>query len=159
MTPVRTPSRRNAASNKYVIVVLPFVPVIPTIFNSAAGFPYVHAESAPRCCRGLSTTMTARPVASASARPAGSVNTATAPRDAACAECEAPWVNAPGSAAKMSPGCTARESRVIPVTLPVSSTCVIAIAPSAVNAAIAPARGRETKGRGATTTISRQWWR
>src|SRR4051794_7938091 len=70
----------------------------------------------PSTRRGAEVTTTGNPDRSASARPESSVSTATAPASAATALNLAPCVWLPGSAAYRSPGRTARESWVTPVT-------------------------------------------
>ena len=65
---------------------------------------------------GSVTTNTGTPQSRADSRPAGSVSTATAPAATASGQNSAPWWLPPGSAAYRSPGRTARESWVMPVT-------------------------------------------
>src|SRR5262249_44085374 len=72
--------------------------------------------TSPSLARGSATTKTGRPEAIADARPDGSVSTTTAPAAAAAAQNLAPCTVLPGSAAYRSPGRTALESWVTPVS-------------------------------------------
>ena len=99
-------------------MVLPLVPVTPMSRSRLDGFPYTQQEISPSFPRGSASTKTGTPVAAARARPSGSVSTATAPAATASAQNAAPWTRVPGSATYRSPGVTARESSVTPVTHP-----------------------------------------
>ena len=99
-------------------MVLPLVPVTPMSRSRLEGFPYTQQEISPSFPRGSASTKTGTPVAAARARPSGSVSTATAPAATASAQNAAPWTRVPGSATYRSPGVTARESSVTPVTHP-----------------------------------------
>ena len=46
-TPVRWPAWRSPASVRYVVVVLPLVPVTPSMSSSLAGCPYTQAATSP----------------------------------------------------------------------------------------------------------------
>jgi hypothetical protein len=114
--PLGQPAAARPASTRKAVVVLPLVPVTPRTTSCSLGEPYTRAATLPSSPRGSATTQTGRPVERASSSPAGSVSTATAPRDAASAAYRAPWVRAPGSAAYRSPGTTPAEARVTPET-------------------------------------------
>src|SRR5215213_759386 len=116
--PVVRPAARRTASRRYVVVVLPFVPVTPISCRSRAGEPYTCADTAPRTARGSATTTagSVHPWPTSRRAPSRSVTTATAPDACTAAAKSAPCARAPGSAAYRSPGRTERESRVTPVT-------------------------------------------
>src|ERR1700732_207679 len=78
INPALRPAARSPASTRYVVVVLPDVPVTPMTFNRDDGSPYTRAAAAPSTDRGAGCTSTATPDGSMAA-PAGSVSTATAP--------------------------------------------------------------------------------
>ena len=115
--PVERPAARSPASSRKAVVVLPFVPVTPSTSRSALGAPYTQREAAPSTPRGSSATSSGTPRSPQRAAPSGSVRTAVAPRSTAAGAKSAPCARAPGSAAYRSPGCTARESSVAPVTV------------------------------------------
>src|SRR5712691_1418912 len=84
--------------------------------NRPDGLPYTQDATSPSLARGSEITKTGSPLRIARSRPTGSVNTATAPAAAACSQNSAPWCLLPGSAAYRSPGWTAAESCVIPIS-------------------------------------------
>lgn len=80
------PAARSPDSTRYVVVVLPAVPVIPTTVSRSDGLPYTVAATEPSTVRGAGCTSVgtvAEPPISAT--PAASVSTATAPRSIASA--------------------------------------------------------------------------
>ncbi len=115
--PTVRPAARRPASIRYVVVVLPDVPVTPTTVRRSDGRPYTVAATSPRTLRGSGWTSTAAEPASrfSCANPSASVSTAMAPRSTASGKKRAPCVVAPGSAAKRSPGRTSCARRVTPV--------------------------------------------
>ena len=51
MTPARDPDARMIASRRYVVVVLPFVPVIPIVVSASAGRPKITEDIGPIAAR------------------------------------------------------------------------------------------------------------
>ena len=66
-------------------MVLPWVPVTPTVRSRVAGSPYTTAARRPSTGRTSGTTSIGTP-APIRAIPSGSVTTATAPASRACAQ-------------------------------------------------------------------------
>ena len=82
ITAARTPARWRALSARRVVVVLPWVPVTPSIRSDRAGSPYTCAAKRPSRDLGAATSSTGSPLG-ARAAPALSVSTATAPASTA----------------------------------------------------------------------------
>ena len=81
MTPVRAPAARQMLSSRYVVVVLPFVPVMPTSVSAALGSPARRAANRASRRRGSAHRTRTAPGASTSS----SLTTTTAPRASASA--------------------------------------------------------------------------
>ena len=77
-------------------MVLPLVPVTPMSRSRLDGSPYTQQAISPSLPRGSASTKTGTPLATARARPSGSVSTATAPDATASAQNAAPCTRAPG---------------------------------------------------------------
>ncbi len=84
ITAAGTPAPESPPSSRRVVVVLPWVPVTPTVRSRVAGSPYTSAAIRPRTGRTSGTTSTGDPPTRAA--PAASVTAATAP--AARASCQ-----------------------------------------------------------------------
>ena len=95
---VATPLACSAPSASRTVVVLPCVPVTPTIRSDAAGSSYTKDAKRPSSTLGEATSRTGTPTGARSA-PAASVNTATAPAATASAAKSMPWARLPGNAA------------------------------------------------------------
>ena len=106
----------SAASARYVVVVLPWVPVTPMVVNASAGWSWNQALRSASNARGCSTTRVGTSSASTRAAPSASVSTATAPASRAAAAWSAPCDLEPGSAAYTSPGSTCAVLRLMPVS-------------------------------------------
>ena len=132
---------RRAASTKYAVVVLPLVPVMPTVTSCAEGSPYTQAATGPASARGSSATRTGTPAAAARSLPAASVSTATAPAAAACAANRAPCTLSPGTATSRSPGRASPEATVTPVTVSAGGTPAASSAKASARSATRRAAG------------------
>src|SRR5262249_33391282 len=112
---------------------------------------------------GWATRKRGTPQARADSRPAGSVNTATAPADTASWQNSAPWWLPPGSAAYRSPGRTRRESWVTPRTSSWPSGPVKGSGPGPAmttpSSAASPDRGRPCALRGRGSAGTRRGYR
>src|SRR5919198_1315087 len=115
ISPGTRPAAASPARIRKVVVVLPLVPVTPSIDIAAAGWPYTWAAIEPSTARTAGTTSTGTSTDS-SAAPALSVSTATAPAATASAAKETPCVARPGSAANRSPDRTCPLAAVMPRT-------------------------------------------
>ena len=107
ITPVASPRARSNASTRYDVVVLPFVPVMPTSVRARDGWPYqadARRASDARAA-GTSTCATDRP-----ATGSPSVTTSVAPRRTASGMKRRASCLNPGTATKQPPGSTRRES-------------------------------------------------
>src|SRR5262249_26755808 len=122
INPTLRPAARRPASTRYVVVVLPDVPVTPMTRNFDDGSPYTKAAAAPSTERGAGGT-TAGTLDGRVAAPAGSVSTATAPRATASAANWAPCTFVPCRAAKMSPGSASWARSVTPLTATAALVC------------------------------------
>ncbi len=89
ISPATRPAARRPASTRYVVVVLPDVPVMPMTLSRSDGRPYTVAARPPSTLRGAGCTKIggapvtwpiSRPI---SKTPSASVSTATAPRSIA----------------------------------------------------------------------------
>src|SRR5918998_1520767 len=120
-SPVEAPAIRSPASSRYVVVVLPDVPVTPSTASRVDGSPWIRAESGPSAARGsgCTTTGTCAPARAGRAAPTPSVSTAAAPAVSASAAKSAPCGRPGrtlGRAANRSPGCTCEARSATPVT-------------------------------------------
>ncbi len=108
MTPARIPAARAIASSRYVVVVLPLVPVTPSTANRADGSPQAAADTGPMAARTEATCTSA-----ATARPSRrSTSRAAAPAATAAGAWSCPSATEPGTQQKRSPGPMARLSCV-----------------------------------------------
>jgi hypothetical protein len=107
MTPGTMPAVRKTDSIRYVVVVLPFVPVTPTVTIASAGRPKASAETGPMASRteGTRTCETGGSRSSIHR----STSTATAPRATASAAKSCPSVLVPGTQKKSDPRWTSKE--------------------------------------------------
>ena len=105
LTVPSSPQRRPAASSRWrtrkAVVVLPFVPVMPTTSSSAVGWPWKRAAAGPIAARTSSTTTSGTP------SPSGRSHTsAAAPRATASGAKSWPSERNPGTQKKSAPGVT-----------------------------------------------------
>src|SRR5688500_12618435 len=138
----------SAASARYVVVVLPWVPVTPTVVNASDGWPWNQADRSASRARGSSTTRVGTSSASTRPAPSASVSTATAPASRAAAAWSAPCDLEPGRAAYRSPGSTRAVLRLMPVSSVAS--------PPATPLVRIPGPGRSSAQWAATS--ARVWW-
>ena len=114
MTPQRPPRRRPSCATRRLTVVLPLVPVTPTICSWRLGWPKNRAASSPTSSRNSGTSSSG--TGSSSTKPAtgASATTAVAPLATACSMNWRPSCTSPGNARNRSPGITSRLSNCRP---------------------------------------------
>ena len=111
MTPHFIPPASKIAASRCAVVVLPFVPVMPTTRMRSLGCPWKSAASSASARRASATRSIGTPMPASGC----SETTATAPRSTACRANVAPSAWTPLSATNTPPGSTARESYAMPV--------------------------------------------
>ena len=145
--PVDRPAASNAATARNEVVVLPSVPVIPTVPSVRDGSSYHQLAEPASAAREAPTTSCGR------SRPVTGCSTSAAAAPAAAAEATYSWPSTwnPGRAANRVPSRTARESSVTPRT----STSPSAAAPIGRSSRRAP-RTRSAARRRAIRPSSRR---
>ena len=116
ITVVGQPAASVIAAMRWAVVVLPFVPVMPTITRSSLGRPCTPAASGPIAALVSRTTSWGTSTGSG-----WSTSSAAAPAATAASAKSWPSACSPRRQAKTSPGATARESWLIPATSTVSA--------------------------------------
>ncbi len=104
-SPVRVPAASSSDRVRKAVVVLPFVPVIPTISRRPVGSPWNRAATGAIAARTPGTRTSGTP------SPSGRWTTsATAPRAIASGAKSCPSAVKPGTQKNRAPGCTVRAS-------------------------------------------------
>src|SRR4051812_9029913 len=108
-SPQGRPAASSSPRTRKAVVVLPFVPVMPTTSSSAVGSPWKRAAAGAIAARALSTRTSGTP------RPSGrSTTSAAAPRSTAAGAKSWPSAVNPGTQKKRNPGSTLRLSNASP---------------------------------------------